>query len=207
MHPEHRNVLTCICRDGITDETDLRHCLSRRAAGSLYCGRCRPDDCLCGCGPCDGSDSDPGYHDPDRTEPWDSSGSEDTTSEGTPSIFTSSSSEDPEWIPARQKRCNKRNLCSGYNSKTCSDQACTHKNTSLLNHRRCPVKPVKWQGNMRAPAVITSCWSSKFMYCISCDNDQQTCCILTWSHPSVCLPNVFICKYIRFMYRCGHTLL
>ena len=35
----------------------------------------------------------------------------------------------------------------------------------------------------------------------------QTCCILTWSHPSVCLPNVFICKYIPFTYRCGHTLL
>ena len=51
----------------------------------------------------------------------------------------------------------------------------------------------------------------KFRYHISCDNAQQTCCILTWSHPSVhcittseCLLNVC---YISFMYRCGHTLL
>ena len=38
---------------------------------------------------------------------------------------------------------------------------------------------------------ITSFWSSKFMYCIWCHNDQQTCCILAWSHASVCLLNVF----------------
>ena len=74
MHPQDRNVLTCICRDGISDETDPRHCIARRAAGSFYCGRCTPDSCACGCGPCDGSldpssDSDPGYHDP-TTSPF-----------------------------------------------------------------------------------------------------------------------------------------
>ena len=142
----HRDGITCICRDGITDETDFRHCLSRRAAGSFYCGRCTPDDCLCGCGPCDGSpgpssDSDPGYHDPDRTEPWGSSGSEDTTSEGSPSIFTSSSCEDPEWIPARQKHDNKRNLCSGYNSKTCFVYHTRQRPCSIAGD--VAVKPVK----------------------------------------------------------------
>ena len=190
MHPE-----TCICQYRITDETDFRHCMSSRVEGSLYCAMCGPNVCDCGCGPCDGS-----------TDPR-SSESENDTSEGTSSIFTSSSSEDPEWIPAQQKHYSKRNLCSAYNPKTCSDQCCTHKATSLHNHRRCPVKPVKWQENMRAPAVVTSCWSSKFMYCIWCHNDQQTCCILAWSHPSVCLSNVFICKYVAFTYRCGHTLL
>ena len=148
MHPQDRNVLTCTCLDGITDEPDSRHCIATRAAGSFYCDRCVPDDCLCGCGPCGYADSDPGYHDPNRTELRGFSGSEDTTSEGPASLITSSSSEDSEWIPALQKRNNKRKFCSGYNSKTCSDQACTTQDHvaaqsqetpgALVESTRCP---------------------------------------------------------------------
>ena len=123
LHPQDRIVLTCICRNGITDEIDSRHCIHTPVAGSLYCGMCVANDCSYGCGPCGYADVDSGYHLPNQTQLLGSSGSDDTTSEGPASMSTSSSSEDPEWISALQERNNKRKFCSEYNSKTCSDQA------------------------------------------------------------------------------------
>ena len=197
MHPQDRNVLTCICRDGITDETDPRHCIARRAARVFYCGRCTPDYCACGCGPCDGSpdpssDSDPGYHDPDRTEPWGSSGSENTTSEGPPSTSynESSSSEDPEWIPARSKRNNKRNLCSGYNSKTCSDQACTTQDHVPAQSQETSGALVELQvESTRCPCLAGCLYEGEYglVTCLLCSpqncTNGQCCCPCAGCYP------------------------
>ena len=105
MLPDYRTQPTCICRDGIEDDLDTRHCINRCMPHSLYCAMCSPDECRCGCGPCEGSPepssdpSDPGYHDPDRTEPWNID-SESSTSEG-PQPPPSSPEE--EWPPVPER--------------------------------------------------------------------------------------------------------
>ena len=219
MHPQDRNVLTCICRDGITDETDLRHCIARRAAGSFYCGRCTPDDCLCGCGPCDGSpdpssDSDPGYHDPDRTEPWGPSGSEDTTSEGPPSIFyhESSSSEEPEWIPAQQKRHNKRKFCSGYNSP---GHACTTQDHVPAQSQETPGALVELQvESTRCPCPAGCLYEGEYglATCLLCSpqncSNGQCCCPCAGCYPDSELEENFAGSdsgtCLRWLHPVGH---
>ena len=107
---------TCICTLGITSIFDDRHCIHGRVEGSLYCSFCGPDGCGCACGPCDPSTDN---------HTSSSSGPETSTSEGPPAL-TSSSEDEPEWIPVKNRRSNKR-LCKGYQSRTCNTNESTHK--------------------------------------------------------------------------------
>ena len=133
MLPDYRTQPTCICRDGIEDDLDTRHCMNRCVPHSLYCAMCSPDECRCGCGPCEGSPepssdpSDPGYHDPDRTEPWNID-SDSSTSEGPPQLAEPpeyeqpppSTSSDEEWppVPGTENPRQKNNLfCNKFGSK------------------------------------------------------------------------------------------
>ena len=134
MLPDYRREPTCICRDGIDDDLDTRHCLNRSAPGSQYCNVCTPDQCQCGCGPCEGSSdpssdpSDPGYHDPDRTQPWNID-SESSTSEGPPPLIPPDeewhpppSSSEEEWPPVpgnnKTSKSEKLQLCNKFGSKS-----------------------------------------------------------------------------------------
>ena len=111
MHPDRIGLATCICRAGIADDLDIRHCINARVDGSEYCGLCTPEECSrCACGPCEGS-PEPGssYNEPSTSE----------TSEGPPNM-TSSSSDEPDWIPANHKasRPKKPHLVNQFGSQS-----------------------------------------------------------------------------------------
>ena len=186
LHPQDRVLLTCICRNGITDEIDSRHCIHTPVAGSFYCGRCVPNDCLCGCGPCGYTDSDSGYHLLNQTQLLDSPGSDDKTSEGPASISTSSSSEDSEWIPARAERNIKRKFCSGYDSKTCSDEACTTQEHVAAQSQETPGDSVE---STRCPCPAECLYEGEYglANCLLCSPQNctygQCCCPCAGCYP------------------------